>query len=170
MAVIMRKPFIFAIILVISFILNLFLIGLVSGLYLQHPFQKDIPRPSAWFFHPPTILKALPETRTRLTPILHRNAPFVHEKIKKLRQAQRAIQQQMGLDNLDKVSLEKAFSQLRQAELEKSIVVHQVFIEALGQLTTTERQQLKALLPDLTHSRRGRHRHDKLKLPDESQE
>lgn len=147
MAVMMRKSLAFAVIFAISLVINLFLMGLVTGLYLQRPFHPDRPIPPPLFFHPPTILKALPETQERLSPILHQHASTVHEKIEKLHQARRAVHRQIKQDRLNREALEATLLQLRRAELEKDTVFHQIFAEMMSRLTKEERQRLREIMP-----------------------
>jgi len=146
MAVILRNPLIFGIILLISLAVNLFLGGILMGWYLHGGNDPAHPFPSKWD-HPPAILQALPEAADRIQPILQRNAPKVHPKIKQLQQIKREVHRQIATETLDTTALENAFAQMRQAELETKTAIHRVFVEVISSLTLEERQRLEQRLP-----------------------
>jgi uncharacterized membrane protein len=146
MAVILRNPLIFGIILLISLAVNLFLGGILMGWYLHggnNPAHPFLPK----WDHPPAILQALPEAAGRIQPILQRNSPTIHPKIKQLQQIKREIYRQIATENLDTIALENTFARMRQAELETKTAIHRVFVEVISRLTLEERQRLEQRLP-----------------------
>jgi len=146
MAVILRNPLIFGITLLISLAVNLFLGGILMGWYLHGGNDSAHPFPPKWD-HPPAILQALPEAADRIEPILQRNAPQIHPKIKQLQQIKREVRHQIAAETLDTIALENAFAQMRQAELETKTAIHRVFVEVINSLTPEERQRLEQRLP-----------------------
>lgn len=146
MAVIMRNPLIFGIILIVSLATNLFLGGVAIGWYMQKVHDRGPPFSQEWN-NPPAILDALPEARERIQPILRQNKALVHPKIQQLQQAKREVHRQMRADEFDVTALANAFAQLRQTELAAKTAIHQVFIEVMSTLTKEERQRLDRRLP-----------------------
>lgn len=151
MTVILRNPLIFGIILAISIALNLFLSSVIIGWSVRGDRHPPPPR-DLLLESPPDILRVLPEARERVQPILRRNASFVHPKIQQLRRVKQELEQHITIEPLDTVALTKAFTQLRQAELETKTAVHQAVIEIMSVLSQDERQRL-------AHSKEANRRH-----------
>lgn len=146
MAVIMRNPFIFGIIFIVSLAINLFLGGIAIGWYMQKVHDRGPPFSQEWT-NPRAILQALPEAREHIQPILRRNAAIVHPKIQESQRAKREVRKQIQADKVDVAALTQAFTRLRQTEFDAKTAIHQVFIEVISTLTPDERRQLERRLP-----------------------
>ncbi|EIJ42901.1 putative integral membrane protein [Beggiatoa alba B18LD] len=144
MVIISRNPRIFGIAFIGLLVLNLFLLGLLIGMY-QHTPRKppDIELELLADAKFPPILRDIPTSAfERVQPIVEKYKPTVQEQLQQLAKARRGVHQQLIAETIDHDALNNAFKQMRDVDEALKKILHQGFIEILDKLTFEERQVL----------------------------
>ncbi len=142
----MKKSRIFAIILLISLALNLFLGGIFVGKFSGHKFQRHNMRPKLHW-----MIKSLPEaSQIKIRPLMQKYDIETKAQMLKIRQARKAVHKQLKAADFNKELLSQSLTILRQETEKTQQYMHIQLLKIAGQLDATERQQLSKA----THRRR----------------
>ncbi|ALG69158.1 periplasmic heavy metal sensor [Beggiatoa leptomitoformis] len=144
MVIISRNPRLFGIAFIGLLVLNLFLFGLLIGMY-QHPPCKPPPEQTeleilADFKLPPIFRDLPPSAFERIQPIVEKYKPTIQAQLQQLRQVRQSIHTQLMAETLDRQQLDNTFKQVRDIDESLKNNLHQGFIEILDKLTVAERQ------------------------------
>jgi uncharacterized membrane protein len=158
------KQRIFAIVLIGSLALNLFLGGILVGKYFGHHSEpKHFPHHRM----PPRLhwmIQALPEeSQAKIRPLMREYRSKKRSQRHRFRQARRAVHEQLTASDFNKESLSKALATLRQEMGNTQQQMHTQLVKMASQLDEKERQ----ILSEATHRRRPhRRRHHDGPPPD----
>ncbi|MFK5969792.1 MAG: periplasmic heavy metal sensor [Candidatus Marithrix sp.] len=134
----MKKSRIFAIILLISLALNLFLGGIFVGKFSGHKFQRHNMQPRLHW-----IIQSLPEaSQIKIKPLMQKYDLKTEAQILKIRQARKEVHKQLTASDFNKETLSQSLAILRQETEKTQQHMHMQLLEIVSQLNTTERQQL----------------------------
>lgn len=135
----MKKSRIFAIILLCSLVLNLFLGGIFVGKYYfsKHRFQRHMQPRLHW------IIQSLPEaSQIKIKPLMQKYNFGTEAQILKIKQARKAVHKQLTAADFNKELLSQSLATLRQEMGKTQQNMHMQLLEIVSQLDATERQQL----------------------------
>ena len=145
----------FAIILLISLSFNLFLGGLLVGQHLGTGAESKR-------FHPPPmgpkfhwLIKSLPpESQAKVRPLLQTHRQHMRAQIRQMKQARRAVHQQLTATAFNPQTLSEALATSRQTMVQAREKMHSVLVEIASHLNQEERQQLSKAM----HRKPPRHK------------
>jgi uncharacterized membrane protein len=156
---IQTKSRLFAFILLGSLALNFFLGGLLVGKHFG-PFSESRP------FHPPPmgpklhwLIQSLPaESQAKVRPLLQTHRQHIRPQMRQMRQARRAVHQQLTASDFNAQALAEALTALRQTMMRAREKMHSLLVEIASQLDEKERQQLSEAMPKRPHRHKGHFR------------
>ncbi len=143
----MKKSRIFAIILLISLALNLFLGGIFVGKFSGNKFQRHMQPRLHW------MIQSLPEaSQIKIKPLMQKYEIKTEAQMLNIKQARTEVHKQLTAPDFNKVLLSQSLATLRQEMGKTQQYMHTQLIEIASQLNTTERQ----LLSKSTHRKHRR--------------
>ncbi|MCK5720170.1 MAG: periplasmic heavy metal sensor [Thiomargarita sp.] len=134
----MFKQRLFAIVLISSLALNLFIGGILIGGYFQgHPPPHPM-RPNLHW-----MIQSLPEkSKIKIRPLMQAFRPNMFSQMQGIKEARQAVHRKLTAVNFNKESLSQALEHLRQEMGTMQQRMHGQLIEIAGLLDAKERQQL----------------------------
>lgn len=115
-----------------SLAINLTVAGLLVGRWSAGDMTKKAPM--VWAFK-----EVSPESRQRLRPLLKESLREVLPLRRDLKRAERQVVALIRQDDIDEAALSQALAELRAANLAHQEAIHEVGVEAFGQLDKEER-------------------------------
>ena len=115
-----------------SLAINLTVAGLLVGRWSAGDMTKKAPM--VWAFK-----EVSPESRQRLRPLLKESLREVLPLRRDLKRAERQVVALIRQDDIDEAALTRALAELRAANLAHQEAIHEVGVEAFGQLDKEER-------------------------------
>jgi len=140
---IQRKQRVFAIVLLSSLALNFFLGGIFLGKYFGYfsgsqAFHRYHNRPRLHW-----MIQTLPEeSQAKIRPLMQKFHSKTQSKMYRIREARRAVHEQLTARDFNRELLSKALATLRQKMGETQQHMHTQLVEVASQLDEKERQQL----------------------------
>jgi uncharacterized membrane protein len=133
----------FAIALIVSLALNLFMFGILVGGF-AHGMRPPPPPPHGGpEMRLMQLLEILPESsRERISPLLDKHVLEIRDKMDALRQAKRAVHTCLTKENFDAAALADSLARVQQTMFAVQTVTHNSFVEVVSQLNREERQKL----------------------------
>jgi len=149
------KQRLFAVVLLASLALNLFLGGILVGEYVGNVFEPSFPpfKGGKFFW----MLQDLPkESREKVRPLIAEHRTRIRPQMQLVKQARHAVHQQLIAINFDKKALTETFVILQQESIKARNIMHTNLIEIASQLNTEDRQKLSKTFIRKPHRRRGK--------------
>ena len=144
---IQSKSRLFAIVLLGSLALNFFLCGLLVGKHFGHFAGPDT-------FHPPPmgprihwLIESLPaESQEKVRPLLQTHRQNMRSQMRQIRQARRAVHQQLIASEFEPQALSEALTASHQIMAQARGKMHTLLVEIATQLDEEDRHRLAAAI------------------------
>jgi uncharacterized membrane protein len=137
------KQRILAIVLLSSLALNLFFGGIVVGKYLGHVSDSKFFQPPPMPRGPRWILESFSEaSQEKVRPLIQAHRQQMEPQIRSMREARRAVHQQLTTADFNVEVLSEALAKLEQEKQKGGKMMHQLLINIASQLNEEDRQRL----------------------------
>ena len=151
---ILRKQRLFAIVLLISLGLNLFLGGLIVGKHLGH---SDYPFSHSHDFHRPLklrwLIESLPaDSQEKVRPLIQAHRQLIKPQFRRIRQARQVVHQQLTAPEMNAEALSEVLAKLSQERAKAQKMMHATLVTIAGQLNAEERHHLSEATRKRRHS------------------
>ncbi|MEM7017474.1 MAG: periplasmic heavy metal sensor [Pseudomonadota bacterium] len=152
-----KRTWTFAIILIISLSLNLFIGGFLVGQAFMKSGERHRMGPSPFKPHMMRLVKQLPEDKQEaVKPIVKSYRQQFRGQIRQMHQARRAVIKALEKESLDEAEVMRLLGELRQAQDASQTVLHEHLVKIASHLPPEQRE--KALFSKSKRGHRSKER------------